>query len=231
VLTVPSPAPATQVVPMAKQPLVKVRPLANVEVPSPVMFRFPADWMLWPALMKPVLIPANDEVALLAVSCPDTVVEPVREALPVTERLASTVAEPPALIFWVVVMNPVLVIPVWVEVPETRRFPVMLALVDTSRERLTIRDCKEEEAVVEVATNLEAVKVPAVTVSPCMDNVVPGVVVPMPNLPCSSILTLSVKEPVMFLVKKERKEVGDVVETLESTPLICAEEVARPDRS
>ena len=83
----------------------------------------------------------------------------------------------------------------------------------------------------EVATNLEAVRAPAVTVSPCTDRVVPGEVVPMPRRPCSSILTLSVKEPVMFLVKKERKEVGEVVETLESTPLICAEDVESPDKS
>ena len=107
----------------------------------------------------------------------------------------------------------------------------METLVDTSRERLTVRDCKEEEAVVEVATNLEAVKVPEVTVSPCIDRVVPGEVVPMPNLPCSSILTLSVKEPVMFLVKKERKEVGEVVDTDDNTPLIWAVEVERPERS
>ena len=175
--------------------------------------------------MKPVLIPAKLEVAKLAVSWFDKVVEPV------TERLAPTVALPPALIFWVVVMKPVLVMPVWVEVPDTSRFPVMLALVVTSKDRFTVKDCKEEEAVVEVATNLEAVRVPAVTVSPCTDKVVPGEVVPIPNLPWSSILTLSVKEPVMFLVKKERKEVGEVVETDESTPLICAEEVANPDRS
>ena len=107
----------------------------------------------------------------------------------------------------------------------------MEALVVTSKERFTVKDCKEEEAVVEVATNREAVKVPAVTVSPCIDKVVPGDVVPMPRRPCSSILTLSVKEPVRFLVKKERKEVGEVVETDESTPLIWAEEVARPDKS
>lgn len=94
-----------------------------------------------------------------------------------------------------------------------------------------VRDWTEEEAVVEVATNLEDVRVPAVTVSPCTDRVVPGDVVPIPNLPCSSILTLSVKEPVMFLVKKERKEVGLVVETEDNTPLIWAEEVARPDWS
>lgn len=102
-------------------------------------------------------------------------------------------------------------------------------MVVTSKERFTIRDCKEEEAVVEVATSLEAVKVPAVTVSPCIDKVVPGDVVPMPNLPSESILTLSVSEPVTFLVKKERKEVGDVVDTDDKTPLICADEVARPD--
>ena len=54
--------------------------------------------------MKPVCIPANVEVAVLAVSCPDTVVEPVMDALPVTERFAPTVAEPPALMFWEVVM-------------------------------------------------------------------------------------------------------------------------------
>ena len=128
-------------------------------------------------------------------------------------------------------MKPVLVIPVWVEVPDTKRFPVMLALVVTSKDRFTVKDCKDEEAVVEVATNLEAVNVPAVSVSPCTANVVPGEVVPMPRRPCSSILTLSVKEPVMFLVKKERKEVGEVVETDESTPLIWAEEVESPDKS
>ena len=62
--------------------------------------------------MKPVLMPANVEVAELAVSCPVTVVEPVMEALPVTERFAPAVTLPPALMFWVVVIYPVLVIPV-----------------------------------------------------------------------------------------------------------------------
>lgn len=106
------------------------------------------------------------------------------------------------------------------EVPETRRLPVMEALVKTSRERFTIRDCREEEAVVEVATKRDAVKVPAVTVSPCTDKVVPGDVVPIPKLPFESILTLSVKEPVMFLVKNERNDVGLVVDTDDNTPLI-----------
>ena len=54
--------------------------------------------------MNPVCIPANVEVAMLAVSCPDTVVEPVMEALPVTERFAPAVTLPPALMFWEVVM-------------------------------------------------------------------------------------------------------------------------------
>ena len=45
-------------------------------------------------------------------SCPEIVEEPVIDSLPVTERLAPTVALPPALMFWVVVMKPVLVMPV-----------------------------------------------------------------------------------------------------------------------
>ena len=83
--------------------------------------------------MNPVCIPANVEVALLAVSCPDIVVEPVMEALPVTERLAPTVAEPPALMFWVVVRYPVLVIPDEVVVPWRLDEPATLKLPVESR--------------------------------------------------------------------------------------------------
>ena len=91
------------------------------------MLRFPCDWMLWAALIKPVLIPAKLEVAELAVSWFDKVVEPV------TERLAPTVAEPPALMFWLVVMNPVLVMPEDVVVPSRLDEPDTLRLPEESR--------------------------------------------------------------------------------------------------
>ena len=81
------------------------------------MLRFPDDWILWAALMKPALIPAKEEVAVFTVSCPEMVEEPEMVSLPVTERFAPTVADPPALMFWEVVMNPVLVIPLAVVVP------------------------------------------------------------------------------------------------------------------
>ena len=61
--------------------------------------------------MNPVCIPAKVEVALLAVSWLDNVGDPV------TERFAPTVALPPALIFCVVVIKPVLVMPFAVVVP------------------------------------------------------------------------------------------------------------------
>ena len=63
------------------------------------------------------LAPGLGEVAELAVSCPEMVEEPEIVSLPVTERFAPTVALPPALMFWEVVMNPVLVIPLAVVVP------------------------------------------------------------------------------------------------------------------
>ena len=61
----------------------------------------------------------------------DKVVEPV------TERLATTVAEPPALMFWFVVMNPVLVMPDDVVVPSRLDEPNTLRLPEESR----LADC------------------------------------------------------------------------------------------
>ena len=56
----------------------------------------------------------------------------------------------------------------------------------------------------------------------------PGEVVPMPRLPVLSSRSLSVSEPVVFLVSKARYEAGEVVETLERAESILAVEVELP---
>ena len=116
--------------------------------------------------MKPVLIPAKVEVALLAVSWFDKVVEPV------TERLAPTVAEPPALMFWLVVMNPVLVMPVWVEVPDTVNCVPIVTFPPTVRLPASL---------IYVATTPGKVDVPVTPSVPNTESLNPGEEVPIPK--------------------------------------------------
>ena len=82
--------------------------------------------------------------------------------------------------------------------PVTERLPPMVW------ESATVRPWNVEDAEVDVAMNCGAVTGPVNTPAPVTERAVPGVVVPIPTLPCSSILTRSVNDPVTFLVRKER---------------------------
>ena len=160
----PPPAPAQSPDGNRKHPFVSWIPFANDDVPSPLIARFPAVWILCPALIKPVCIPSKVEVAEFTVSCPWIVEEEVMVRVPVRVESpvmpappAFTLSRAPEVILPLAVMLLELVrkpadTPCRVEVPDTVRFLEITALSVIYIERSANNPpLKVEVAVVDVA--------------------------------------------------------------------------------
>ena len=79
--------------------------------------------------------------------------------------------------------------PALVEVPAPLivKSPPIMALAVVCKDWATVKPCRVEEAVVDVAVKLRAVTLPVNTPAPVTPNGVPGLVVPMPILPALEI--------------------------------------------